>query len=352
MIKRKDGRWQEQITLPGMSKPKYFYGKTQAEVRRKMAEWKGEQGKSMLLSEALDRWQEWHETQISPSSVKAYRPPVEDAKAWFEGMRLDEVHADDVDRYLRSLASDGKARATVAIRRDTLSMCYDYAILHRWTDSNPCGPVRLPKGLKHSRREVPSDEELKAVESGERSGMGLLAYLALYTGMRKGELLGLRWEDIDLKAGIINVRRSVYHIGNAPHLKLPKTEAGERQVMILDKLRPALQRKGKGYIFGGVSPLTRSTFEREWRQWQLKTGANITLHQLRHAYCTMLYEAGVSDVDAMEAMGHANISVTRDVYTHIRKQRRESTVRKVNEYLETCQESVKDTKVVDISTKR
>lgn len=352
MIKRKDGRWQEQVKLEGMDKPKYFYGRTQAEVRRKMAEWKGEKKAGMLLADAVDKWQAWHETQVSPSSVRAYDPPVADIKDWFRGKRLAEVRADEVDAFLRGLAARGFAKRTVEVRRDCLNMTYNYAILQRWCETNPCAPVSLPKGLKKTRREPPSEEVLRAVESGEKVGIGLFAYLLLYTGLRRGELLGLRWDDVDLEAGVIHVRRSVYFVGQEPRLKLPKSEAGEREVMILDKLRPILEKGGKGYLFGGISPLTRGQFEKGWRDWKKEHGISVSPHQFRHAFATMLYEAGVADGDAMEILGHASISVTRDVYTHIRSQRRESTVRRMNQYLESCQDSVEDGKVVDIKGKK
>lgn len=335
-----------------MDKPKYFYGKTQAEVRRKMAEWKGEQKRGMSLADAVDKWQEWHETQVSPSSVRVYNPPVADIKEWFGKTGLTEVRADEVDAFLRALAARGYAKSTVQIRHNCLSMVYNYAIMQRWTDSNPCTPVRLPKCAKRDRREPPSDAVLRAVESEERSGMGLFAFILLYTGMRRGELLGLRWDDIDLQAGVINVRRSMYYLGQEPRLKLPKTTAGERQIMILDKLRPALEKGGKGFLFGGISPMTRTQFEREWGAWA-KGHEGVTPHQFRHAFATLLYEAGVSDYDAMEVMGHSDITVTRNVYTHIRDQRRQTTVSKLNQYLESgsCQEPVKEPKVVDIKGK-
>lgn len=346
MLKRKDGRWQEQIKLPGMDKPKYFYGKTQQEVKRKLAAWNQEQKRGMLLTTAADRWQEWHETQVSPSSVLAYNPPVADIKERFAGRYLQDIRADEVDSFLRWLAAKGLAKSTVQIRRDVLNMIFDYAIINRWCDLNPCGSVKLPKGLKKSRRDMPAEEVLRAVERMEKRDGGLFAYLLLYTGMRRGELLGLRWDDIDLEAGVIHVRRSVYHVGGSPRLKVPKTEAGEREIMILDKLYPVLQKGGKGFVFGGVSPLTRAEFDGMWK----RTGLDATPHQFRHAFATLLYEAGVSEADTMEIMGHSSINVTRDVYTHIRRQRQESTVRKLNEYL--CQEPVSDPKVVDIGGKK
>ena len=149
MIKRKDGRWQEQVKLPGMKAPKYFYGKTQAEVKKKMAAFQKEQERGPALESCLDQWQKWHEAQISPSSVRAYDKPIEDVREYFAGRFLRDIRADEIDAFLRWIAAKGFARRTVQMRLNCLSMMYDYAILQRWTDHNPCGPVKMPKNVKN-----------------------------------------------------------------------------------------------------------------------------------------------------------------------------------------------------------
>lgn len=355
MIKRKDGRWQEQIKLPGMDKPKYFYGKTQAEVKKKIAAWTQDQERGPLLPKVADEWQSWHEGQISPSSVNAYKKPVEDVKEYFAGQYITEIHADEVDAFLRWLAGKGLAKKTVQVRRDVLNMIYDYAILHRICEHNPCGPVKMPKGLQSKRREPPADDVILAIDQGEKTGGGLFAFILLYTGMRRGELLGLRWDDIDLQAGVIYVRRSVYFVGGSPRLKLPKTAAGERQIVILDKLRPVFQHPGKGYVFGGVSPMDERAFNRMWwalcskNGWRDGCHCLVTPHQFRHAFATLLFEAGVEEMDTKQIMGHSSINVTRNIYTHIRETRRQTTADRVNRYL--CQNSVGEGKVVGIKGK-
>lgn len=360
MIKRKDGRWQDQVKLPGMKTPKYFYGKSQAEVKKKMAAFRAEQERGPLLETCMDQWQAWHETQISPSSVRAYDQPVKDVKEYFGGRYLRDVRADEVDAFLRWMAAKDFARRTVQKRLNCLNMMYDYAILQRWTDHNPCAPVKLPKNVKRDqRREPPSDEVLEAVERAEKKDGGLFAYLLLYTGLRRGELLGLRWDDFDREAGVIHIRRSVYYEGDLPRLKTPKTEAGEREVWILDKLEPILRKPGRGYIFGGVSPLTLSEFNHLWYDFCKDHGwlsatrrPTVSPHQFRHAYATMLFEADIPELDAKEVMGHSSIRVTHDIYTHIRNKRRAESAGKLNAYLNSdCHPPVKPAEVIELKRK-
>lgn len=356
MIKRKDGRWQDQVRLPGMKTPKYFYGKTQSEVKKKMAAFREGQEKGPLFEACLDEWDRWHESQISPSSVHSYTKSIEDVREYFKGDYLREIRANHVYAFLQWLAGKDLAKKTVNARLNVLNMVFDYAILHSYCEVNPCGPVKLPKGLKSGKRELPPEDVLRTIAAAEKKDGMLFAAILLYTGLRRGELLGLRWEDIDRKAGVIHVRRSVYYEGGSPRLKTPKTQAGERDVWIVDKLAEFLPKSGKGYVFGGVSPLTDSELTHMWYAMCRDNGwldknyrCIVTPHQLRHAFATALFEAGVDETDAKDVMGHSSIQVTRDIYTHIRNKRRKTTAEKMNKYYEKdCQTPVNDDKVVDI----
>ena len=76
--------------------------------------------------------------------------------------------------------------------------------------------------------------------------------------------------------------------------------------------------------------LTETQFQRQWELYQKESGVTVTPHQLRHAYATILFEAGIEDKDAQELLGHANISTTREIYTHITNKRRKETAKKLN----------------------
>jgi len=77
-----------------------------------------------------------------------------------------------------------------------------------------------------------------------------------------------------------------------------------------------------------------STYQGKWKRWQKRVGVTLTAHQLRHGYATMLFEAGISERDAMDLLGHADINLTRNIYTHIRKSRKEETAVILNQAAE------------------
>ena len=106
--------------------------------------------------------------------------------------------------------------------------------------------------------------------------MGLFAFFLLYTGLRRGELLALKWEDIDFENHVINVRQAVTYGGNQPKIKTPKTQAGNRKVALLDVLEAELKKtpvqSQKGYVFGGEKPLTASQMRVRWLDWCKEVG--------------------------------------------------------------------------------
>lgn len=358
MLKRADGRWQEQIKLPGMAKPKYFYGKTQKEVKQKMAEWRQEQVTGKSFSAAADAWDVWHAEQVEYNTTQSYAAALKRTKEHFAGRRLRDIGPDEVDAYIRMLAGRGYAKRTVQAHLDLLNMVYDHAIIHRWAEFNPCGPVKLPSGLPKVKREIPTNEQLQRVKAGLDLDFGLFAFMLYHTGLRRGELLALRWEDIDRERKIININKSVYYVSNEPRIKVTKTEAGTRTVVLLDALEQVLPEGRKGYIFGDKAPMKKSSVTSKWLTWCKQAGLasldpqtkkwtpDVTPHQLRHAFATILFDAKVDVKDAQDILGHSSIQITRDVYTHIRQERREITAEQINRFLEgqngeDCQNIVK-----------
>lgn len=172
------------------------------------------------------------------------------------------------------------------------------------------------------------------MKNGADAPFGLFALICLYAGLRRGEALALRYEDIDREQGVIHVTKAVEFVGNNPHIKPPKTAAGYRDAVLLDALSSAIP-DGTGLIFcrDDGSPLTKTQYRKRWLKYCDAIGFEITAHQLRHGFATILYEAGIPDKDAQELMGHSSIAITRDVYTHIRQSRRSDTASRLNKFV-------------------
>lgn len=312
-----------------------IYDRDPERLYRKIQDKESEKPPVLTLEAAADAWEAAHLQRIGSKTAETYRAPLRRIKGQFAGMAAEEITAQDVQAFLVYLGKQSFSRRTVQMHRDILNMIFNHAIVAGGLRFNPCSAVAIPRNLPAKRRELPDDEAIKAVKAGGGVPFGLFALVCLYAGLRRGEVLALQYEDIDRQAKVIHVNKAVEYVGNNPHIKAPKTAAGIRDVILLDPLAAAIPATGKGLLFPSEAgtPLTKMQYRKRWEKYCQAIGHDITAHQLRHGYATILYEAGVPDKDAQELLGHSSIAVTRDVYTHIRQSQKEATARRLNAYI-------------------
>lgn len=329
MTRRKDGRWQQSlvVTERGRKVTRFFYGKTKSEVLKKIAAYKEKAERRRTFSVVADEWFEESSADFSANTRMAYTAPLNRAKLYFGDMDISLIRPVDVRRFITEYVRDNHASDKSArMQLSVVSLVCRHGLNCGDLDFNPAAGVTVPRNLPKKKRELPSDEDIKRVKESTDLPLGMFAFWVLYTGCRRGELLALTWQDIDLKARTVTIRRSVYHdTSGHPHFKDPKTAAGIRTVPLLDKLYERVKDNvGIGLIFPGDNgqPLTSSQFYARWTAYAAEAGITATPHQFRHAYATMLFEADISPKDAQELLGHAQLCTTEDIYTHLREQRR------------------------------
>lgn len=337
MVKRKDGRWQETVTIEvdGRPKTKYFYGKTKAEVTRKIAEYnadKDTRAAGPLFAAVAEDWWEHHEPTLAETTRRGYRPAMARASVALGSIRIRQLRPLDINRFMEGcVRENGMADKTARTQLMVINLICRHAVQLGYIDVNPAHELRVPRGLARVKRGTASTEDIVKVKASYDIPFGDFAFWALYTGCRRGELAALTWADVDMEARTITISKSLYRSETGKmQLKSTKTEAGIRTVPILDKLYEKLN-PGTGPVFpredGGY--LTDRQLMRRWEKYQTLTGVSCTPHQLRHAYATMLYEAGLDAKDAQYLLGHAQLSTTMDIYTDIREQRRKAIHKKL-----------------------
>lgn len=326
MFKRKDGLWQEQITVTvqGKKKSKYFYGKSKAAVKLKIVEYQGEAEMGRLFSAVSNEFWEQHEPTLTHNTKCGYIPALRRANEEFGDKRIKTITAMDINNYIVRLAMSGYAQKTVKNHLLIINLIFKFAVINGCIDVNPAMAVSVPKNLPKRKRSLPTDKDIDIIKNNLDKDFGLFAYFILYSGCRKGEALAIQGANIQRDKKIIKITKSVYFDSNTPKVKCPKTEAGTREIILIDKLADVLPNIGPNdYLFNHNGSLyTRSQFQDGWERYCKNVGISCTPHQLRHAYATILFEAGISPKDAQELLGHANISTTQDIYTHIRQSRK------------------------------
>lgn len=343
LTRRKDGRWCKSKTING--KKVYFYStqtterKAAKDIENQMLAYSEKEEAGKLIKEIAYEWKEEHYKQIQHQTAERYNSYVERFINYFADKYIKEITAGQIELFYNSMVLDGFSSKTIKDQAGIVKMIMRYALIKRYIENDVSQYVTPPKGKPKEERQPLSPEDIEKVKSDMFSQFGQIAFFLLYTGLRKGELLALTYEDIDLKNNLITINKSVEYIGNKPNIKLPKTSSGIRKVPLPDILKPIVKSgKKKGIIFSQDGELMHKSYFREnWVRYCKRVGINATPHQFRHTYATMLFEWDISEKDAQQILGHADISTTHNIYTHITESRMSQTVKNINQKIKSCQ---------------
>ncbi|MEV7579041.1 tyrosine-type recombinase/integrase [Streptomyces erythrochromogenes] len=227
---------------------------------------------------------------------------------------------------------------TLAYVHSVLKSALEHAVREEEIPRNVARNVRTGTPRPCRFEPLTADEARKFLAAANGHRLQALFELALHTGLRKGELLGLRWEDLDLAGGTANIRRTLQRTNSGGLTPLPtKTKSSERRIALPTPCLRSLEQhrdrqrkereaagtdwKDSGYVFTRPdgAPIEGSTLTRHFttllRQARLR---RIRFHDLRHSAATLLLEQGVELIVIKELLGHAHIGVTATVYAHVR----------------------------------
>ncbi len=312
----------------------------------------------ILFSDLLELYDRVVWEKLPEGTKASYGASRKRAKEEYSHREAAAITAYDIDNFLERLKIDGLSAGTINTQRVVLRAIFYQAIIHKQygkiIKTNPAREVKLPKGLpKQKKREAPEDDVIQKIQECAGSvPFGDFVLFLICTGMRRGEALAIKWEDVDFDAGMISVHASVSLRGSRGVVNDTKTDNGVRQVPILPPLLPHLVKpanaKQTDYVFHGEDPslpMANSCYQRRWRSYCKAMGFvidtpeeriskqkkkyivhhyknTLTAHCLRHGYATLLYEAGIDEKEAAALMGHADEEMLRKVYQHLRDKKK------------------------------
>lgn len=296
-----------------------------------------------LFKDYADKWMNTYKVgKLRPKTLKGYNDKIKrHLLPAFGNIPITEITVE----VIQAMLNDRKeySRKTLQEVLTLLRQILNSAVADKLIDTNPAADKRIynPSTIRNERDALSFEEWQDVVNNlGKLKGFDRL-YMAfvVFTGMRRGEVLGLRWEDIDIVNNVIHVQRNVTHTSNAPIIGEPKTEKGKREIPILPELlRYLIPVKSNGYIISHEEepdkPITFSTFDNMWTR--IKGAIDLhgaTSHVFRHTLGTILYEAGTDIKTIQSIVGHADFSTTMNTYVHARNERKQEAMARISEQI-------------------
>lgn len=333
MYKDNRGYYREYIVLDG--KRKFFSAKSKKALLMKIAKYNVEQKESFTFRFCAEAWKEENWDRLKFGSLRSYSPCYDRAVDHFGYMKMEDITPKAVQLWLRSLADKYSAK-TLGNHKSIVSQVFDFAIIELGRDyNNPCDRLKLPPTKQKGTREPISEHDRQVILSTSKDDFQL-PYLIFFTGARCGEALALQMKDVDMKNDVIHITKAVVHVHNQPTITTPKTKTSIRDVPLLPQLKRRLQElhlKKDDYIIGGEKPLTASALNKRWSKWCKEHDVHFDRHSIRHTYASVLWEAGIPAKSAQEILGHAQLSTTMDIYTHISSAMQKQEFNQLADYL-------------------
>jgi integrase len=345
ITKRKDGRWEARISLPD-GKRKSFYGESRQEVAKRLSEARHQvdrgfplPGERLTVGQHLTNWIEGTRLYVKPSTRRRYQEYV--LVHLIPGLGhipLSKLTMQQVQAFYTHKLDAGMAGTTLHHLHTILRQALKQAVKLGLVPYNVTDQMKAPRRTDREMAPLTEDQaqQLRKVVAGDR--FEALYTLALTTGMREGELLALRWQEVDLEQASLVVRMGLQRDGTHYSLAETKTARSRRRIGLSKTAVAALrahwvhqqeERQALGpawnAAFDLVFPNTigevmnaNNFVIQHFKKALVKASLpNIRFHELRHTAATILLSHGVNVKVVSEMLGHADVSTTLRVYAHV-----------------------------------
>jgi integrase len=339
---RKDGLWCAQVSLEGRRLTKY--GKTQKECRDWIKETLSKidsgltyEGTLLTLEKFVELWLSGKELSRRPRTVFQYRKIANTHILPVMGsMKLKDIVPGHIKQLYAIKREEGTGARTLQIIHAVLHCALKQAVREGLLGRNPVDAIERPK-VEQAEFNVFNEKQARQfLMAATGSTFEAVYYLALTTGMRQGELLGLKWADVDWEKSTLHVQRQLQQVeGKGYELVPPKTKAGKRQIklgkVMLEQLMAHRKRQELAKAFAGKrwqendlifpttigTPLDHKRVTAEFKGLLQKAGLpEMRFHDLRHTSISLLLENGIPLNTVQKRAGHSKASVTADIYGH------------------------------------
>lgn len=361
---RKDGRWEGRIVIgydrEGKPRTKSVLAQTKAECVAKLEKLKAiddtkrpvKVKADMTLGDWLDFWYQNHsKPSLRPTTCQSYENWIYHHLIPGVGhIPLNKLTQSDLQQFFTDMKKNGRQNFVelkgTAMSDRSVRSCYavcrralDKAVQENLIRKNPAEGCKLPP-LKGREMQVLTKEEMQRfLIQAKEEGMYELFLLELTTGLRRGELLALQWEDLDMETGTLKIDRQVYPVKGKLIINEPKTKAGVRTIILpppmLEVLKEYKEQIFSPWMFPSRirlgQPIDPGYVRKRLQEILGRAGCKqIRFHDLRHTFATMALEHGM-DVKTLSAIiGHVSSSTTLNIYAHVTDEMRRTAATKID----------------------
>ena len=348
---RKDGRWEGRIVIGyddnGYPKTKNVLSKTKKECVEKLQKLKEDYGglkpekvrPEMLFGDWLTYWYENHsKPKIRPTTQETYESRIRlHIIPEIGGIPLNKLTQNDLQQFYGRLKQSGRKRFTdkygeglsdrmVRMCHATCRSALEKAVQDGLIRVNPAIGCKLPPKKAREMQVLTREELQRFLIQAKFEGYYEVFLLDLATGLRRGELMALQWDDLNFKTGVLNVNKQVYDVRGQLQISTPKTKNSIRKIVLPPAVVAVLREYKKAvdsrWMFPSPvkedCPITPGVVRRRLQLILEHAGCkHVRFHDLRHTFATLALQNGM-DVKTLSAMlGHVSAATTLDIYTHI-----------------------------------
>jgi integrase len=368
---RTDRRWEVRIDLgrgsDGQRRRKSAFATTQADAVRLLRKLGGRVADGQVLTTStptlatfIEEWFETNRDSWRPSTLRGYRGAIDGylVKA-FGPVRLEKLTPQRIQRWLLNEKAEHGARRRVSLSHAVLRSALSSAQRMQLVSINAAALVRVPVPAKRPNQVLTVEQAIAFQRVAMTHRLGALFTVALACGLRLGEATGLRWEDVDLETGEVRIRQQLQWVGKRLVLEPLKTAKSRRTLVLPEICLRALRahrtsqleermkagadwhdtglvftigRRGAGRRLGtALHP--RNVLRTLHALLEAADLPRVRFHDLRHSAASLLIAAGVELVEVSMLLGHSELRVTADLYSHLQKQTAARAARRMDAVL-------------------
>ena len=303
---------------------------------------------AMKTGDWMREWLKLYLPNIEATTRDSYRDKIENyIEPILGNIPLKALKTSNVQSWVNELAQRKLAPKTIRNAYNNLNAAMKKAVLLQMIPHNPCNGAELPK-MKRYQAQVYTSAELNALLTAAKdTDFHLAIAIMSATGIRRGELLALKWENVDIANRVIHIKENMVQAGTEILEKSPKSDSGLRDISIGGKLATLLSEakmqyfvdmaepgfRDLGYVIHkhNGTPYRPDSMTQKWNRFlKMHNLRYIRLHDLRHTHATLLLQSGVNVKTVQDRLGHSDVTITLNTYAHVTSDMAQEAANKID----------------------